>query len=223
MTDQAVADMTHATGRRAPEIAAPRALCDTREEPVETALVQDLDSHLRAPYRARRGGRPLLRDFAALGTYDVSVPRANGDGFAAVVEFKWWGPPGRRGGAPAKRHELLWDIFKVACSVAAGRSELGYLTVLAPDATWGLPHLYSQLFAGGEWSIDDLCLADRWVMQYFDDRHYGVTHVPSRIRFRHIATQAITDPVDGSAWRLRSVGVEPSGPPTALARVTPRV
>ena len=210
-------DTTFAVGARAPAIAHPRRLREARERPFEGALSRELDARLPDTLIARTGGTPGLLDFPALGPYDVSVSRAGETSFEAVLEFKWWGPPGSRGGLPEKRHETLWDVLKVACSIAGGRARRGYLAVLAPEATWRITNDFAGLFDGGDWSTRELCQRNPGAMIFFSPAHFGVTRVPAWVVAVPVATQSVRDPLDGGEWALKTIAIKPRGPIELLA------
>lgn len=214
--DDALASAIDAAGGEAPLIAG-RCLRETREHPFELALASCLDRALPDGLTARTGGVPGLPDFPALGSFDVSASDGRAR-LAAVLEFKWWGPPGARSGVPAKRNETLWDVLKVACATAAGRAALGYVVVLAPFAAWRVEHPFARLFDGGVWETRALCAVEAAAMVYFDDRHYGVTAVPERVVTAPVASRAVEDPCHEEDWVLRAMAVEPRGAMAPLAR-----
>lgn len=204
--------VTASVGSRATAIAAPRRLSDVCERPFEVALAESLNHELPPGLIARTGGLHGLTDFPRLGTYDVSVAAPSSDvPYEAVIEFKWWGAPGSRGGPPAKRHETLWDLLKVACSIAGRRTKRGYLVVLAPAASWRLSHDFASLFDGGRWHTAELCSGNPGAMVYFDEAHYGVTRVPASVVAIPVATQAVQDACDASDWLLKTIAIEPQG------------
>ncbi len=214
-----MATVTGRVGSRAAEIARPKCLLEVREHPFERAIAEGLHLELPVGYAARTGGRPGLADFPRLGNYDISVSTGPTEAaYEAVAEFKKWGPPGPRGGPPDKRHETLWDVLKLACTIAAGKSGRGYLVVLAPIAAWGLEHDFNALFDGGEWTTRELCERNPTAMVFFGDDHYGVTRAPVGIATSPIHTEVVTDPRDGQQWALRTLAIEPRGPSALLVR-----
>lgn len=199
-------------GSRAVSIAEPACLGAAGERPFEVALAAALDGELSWNLKARTGGKHGLTDFPALGHYDVSVSDGRSDGIhAAVLEFKKWGGSGTRGGPPAKRHETLWDVLKVACSVARGRCDRGYLVTLAPRAAWGQPHDFAALFGGVEWDTLGICARHPDATVFFR-AGWRLPMVPARVRAAPAGTQAVVDACDGSDWLLRAVAIEPRGP-----------
>ena len=196
-------------------------LRETREDPFEKALADELNRLLPAGFLARKGGLAALDDFPGLGPYDVSVSGLGASTYAAVIEFKWWSPPGLRSGVVDKRRETLWDCLKVACSIASqDRAAAGYLVVLAPDAAWDQDHPFSRLAREDRaWETSLLCRAPENPMRYFDDRHYGVTAIPELIETRLLGSTRVLDPCHDEPWSLKALAIEPRGPMNPLERV----
>ena len=210
--DQRICTATQAVGSVATAVASSDCLRLTRERPFEESLASELGKVLTDGRVARTGGAPRLPDFPGLGTYDVSVGRRGAEGFEAVLEVKWWGPPGVRNRVAPKRNETLWDILKIACSVAHGRADLGYLVILAPDAAVTQGHIYSRLCRmSAQWETADLCAAPEDPMRFFDERHFGITQVPSAVCIRLIESVTFDDVCHGEGWSLRALTVEPRG------------
>lgn len=207
-----MAETTAAIAARALEISSPRTLDQTRERPFELALAAELNSRLPPHLAARCGGKPGLADFPRLGNYDVSVEEGRAQPtFDAVIEFKWWGAPGAKGGPPAKRDETLWDVLKVACTVAAGRSIRGYITALAPTTTWDLSHDFSDLFSGGEVATRGLCERNPGAMRFFYPEHFEATEVPESVVAIPIPSDGRGCSVGGASWIVKTIAIAPAG------------
>ncbi|WP_217923145.1 hypothetical protein [Miltoncostaea oceani] len=199
-------------GSRAALIAKPACLGVAVERPFEVALAAALNGELSWDLRARTGGGHGLTDFPALGPYDVSVADGRPDDtHAAILEFKKWGAPGINSAPPRKRHETLWDVLKVGCSVARERSDRGYLVTLAPRTAWKQPHEFAALFDGVEWDTLEVCARHPEAMAFFK-AGWRLPMVPARVRSVPAGTEAAVDACDGSDWLLRAVAIEPRGP-----------
>lgn len=187
-----------------------RTLANSREAPYERSLARNLDAALGGGSSAATGGTPRIPGFPGVGYYDVSARNDRGE-LVLAGEFKWWGRPRTTSGLPDKRDETLWDLVKIACARAVSSVEAGYLVTLAPTSAWHIPHLFSELFDGGVWTIDELVGADESALRFFDEDQRESLRVPSSIRTESLADEAIHEPETGESWALRCCRVEPAG------------
>lgn len=105
-----------------------------------------------------------------------------------------------------------WDAVKLASGVLNGNAFAGYMLAGSPSSLWRKPIPGAELFERGKWHTTGVRDAHlKWWRFWQGEK---TPHIPGRVAasFETVQLGLFPFAIDGVAWELRLVRVEPSGP-----------
>jgi hypothetical protein len=139
-----------------------------------------------------------LKEWPGVGPVDLVVRTPIGDPLV-FVEFKW---------GQGVLYNCVWDLAKMAVTVARGAAHRACLVAGAPDSDWA-DALGSELFETGAWTAADLLSRYRQHWEFW--RTAVKTRpvlLPVEIQTANPAREALR--VAGESWSLRAIDVDAS-------------
>lgn len=107
----------------------------------------------------------------------------------------------------------VWDSVKLTSGVLNGNASAGYMLAGSPTSLWQKPVRGAELFGGGKWRTLSPEIRDAYLDWWRFWQEEKTPHIPGRVAetFETVPLGSFPFQIEGTAWELRLVRVEPSG------------